>query len=218
MTDFGLVTEGLTDQVIISNVLFGYYNNPDILISELQPIRDETDRNRSKNYGGWGNLIEYCKSDIFKKAFQTIKYIIIQIDTDVCEDYDVSKKEDGEELTPEQLVLKVKAKFIETIGDEFYHNLQHRIIFAISVHSIECWLLPIFYNDNKRSKTVNCLDTLNQALKKKGFTIDKNNKNTYYYREISDVLSKKKSLDKHYQHNPSFAIFIRNLEDLQIDL
>ncbi len=190
MINFGLVTEGITDQEVISNILFGYYNNPNILINELQPIRDETDRNKATNYGGWGNLIEYCKSDIFKYAFQTTNYIIIQVDTDVCEDYNVSKKENGNDLTPEQLVLKVKEKFIEIIGVDFYNNLEQRIIFAISVHSIECWLLPIYYTDNKKSKMVNCLQTLNQALNKKGFTIDKDNKNIEYYTDISNVYIK----------------------------
>ena len=214
MIDFGLVTEGITDQEVISNILFGYYKNPDILINELQPIRDETDRNKAENFGGWGNLIEYCKSDIFKYAFQTNSYVIIQIDTDVCEDYNVSKKENGQDLTPEQLVLKVEEKFIKLIGDEFYNKVEERIIFAISVHSIECWLLPIYYTNNKKSKTVNCLQTLNQALNKKGYTIDKNNKNIDYYTEISDVFIKRKQLNKYYPHNPSFEIFIRNLENI----
>ncbi len=218
MINFGLVTEGITDQEVISNILFGYYSNPDILITELQPLRDETDKNKSTNFGGWGNLIEYCKSDVFKYAFQTTKYIIIQIDTDICEEYHISKKENGKELTPQELILKVTEKFIEVIGYDFYHNYQHRIIFAISVHSIECWLLPIYFDDNKRSKTVNCLQTLNQALKKQGFTIDKNNKNVDYYREISDIFIKRKKLDKYYPYNPSFEVFIKKLDELNINV
>jgi len=87
MIKFGLVTEGVTDQEVISNILCGFYNNPDLFISELQPLRDETDKPPEDMYGGWGNLIEYCKSDQFKEAFQAIDYIIIQVDTDVCEEY-----------------------------------------------------------------------------------------------------------------------------------
>jgi len=218
MINFGLVTEGVTDQEVISNILFGYYNNPNLLINELQPLRDETDKNKSVNFGGWGNLIEYCKSDVFKYAFQTNNYIIIQIDTDICEDYNISKKENGKDLTPEQLILKVIEKFIEIIGNDFFLKYQDRIIFAISVHSIECWLLPIYFTDSKKSKTVNCLQTLNQALKKEGFTIDKNNKNLDYYREISEVFIKRKKLDKYYLHNPSFEIFIKKLDDLNIKI
>jgi len=218
MTSFGLVTEGITDQEVISNILIGYYNNPNILINELQPLRDETDRNKSTNYGGWGNLLEYCKSDFFKYAFQTTDVIIIQIDTDVCEDYNISKKENGKDLTPEQLIEKVTEKFIEIMDIGFYKLVENRIIFAISVHSIECWLLPIFYQDNRKGKIENCLQTLNQALRKKGFTIDKNNKNIEYYRDISGVFCKRKNLDLYYSKNPSFEIFIKKLDQLEISL
>ncbi|OWY24732.1 phage tail protein [Sphingobacteriales bacterium UPWRP_1] len=219
MTHFGLVTEGITDQEIISNILIGYYNNPDILITELQPLRDETDKNRAVSFGGWGNLLEYCQSPVFKQAFQSVSYIILQIDTDVCEDYEISKKENGEDLTPEQLIKKVADKFIGLIGIDFYRQFQHRIIFAIAVHSIECWLLPIYYTDNRKHKTVNCLPTLNQALsKKEGFTIDASNKALIYYQRISDVFSKKKNLEKYYPHNPSFNIFIQNLSTQNIQL
>lgn len=211
---FWFFTEGITDQEIISNILFGYFENPNLIINELQPLRDETDRNKSSYFGGWGNLIEYCKSEIFKYAFQSVDYVIIQIDTDVCEDYHISKRENGKELNPEQLIEKVINIFIEIIGNDFYKLIEQRIIFAVSVHSIECWLLPVYYTDSKKSKTVNCLQTLNQALQKKGFTIDKNNKNFEYYREISEVFIKKKKLNQYYSQNPSFEIFIKNLDFL----
>ena len=156
MISFGLVTEGITDQEIISNILSGYFDNPDILVNELQPLRDETDRNKSTNFGGWGNLLEYCKSDVFKSAFQTTSFIIIHIDTDICEDYNVSKKQGGIDLSVNQLVDQVKNLFIEIIGPDFYEKNSKRIIFAIAVHSIECWLLPIYYNDHRKNKIVNC--------------------------------------------------------------
>jgi hypothetical protein len=191
MISFGLITEGITDQEVISNILFGYFDNPDLVITELQPLRDETDRNKSQNFGGWGNLIEYCKSEVFKYAFQTIDYLIVQIDTDVCEDYGISKKEKGKDLTPEQLITKVIEKFITILGQDFYEKLKSRIIFAIAVHSIECWLLPIYYTDKKREKIVGCLDALNRELvKKEKFTIDKKNKNLDYYRFISQIFAK----------------------------
>ncbi|HQZ26395.1 MAG TPA: hypothetical protein PLD18_13940, partial [Flavobacterium sp.] len=90
-----------------------------------------------------------------------------------------------------------------------------KIIFAISVHSIECWLLPIYYTDNKKSKMVNCLGTLNSKLNiVEGFTIDENNKNFTYYEKISKIYSKRKKLILYYKLNPSFKIFIDDLENL----
>ena len=215
---FGLVTEGITDQEVISNILYGYFNDPDLLINELQPLRDETDKKKSSNFGGWGNLIEYCKSDVFKYAFQTTNYVVIQIDTDICEEYEISKKEAGKDLTPKELIDKVTEMFVKHIGKDFYEKNKQRIIFAVAVHTIECWLLPLYYNNNKQSKTVGCLETLNQELsKKEGFTIDKNKKNLDYYREISKPFNKRKNLNLYYKKNPSFEVFINNLDVLQFE-
>lgn len=214
MKKFGIVSEGVTDQEVISNILYGFYNNPDIIINELQPLRDETDNKKSSNLGGWGNLLEYCKSDVFKYAFQTNNYIIIQIDTDVCEEYGISKKKETIDKEVDELIFDVSNKLIATIGSDFYKKYQNRIIFAIAVHSIECWLLPIYYSDAKKNKTINCLQTLNQALSKKGFTIDA--KKLEYYEEITKVFLKRKNLEKYYPHNPSFNFFIERLKSLDV--
>jgi hypothetical protein len=77
MVTFGFITEGITDQIIIEHILNGFFETSDIDINELQPIRDETDRNRSENYGGWRLVFDYCKSSHFKK-----KNIIIDKEED----------------------------------------------------------------------------------------------------------------------------------------
>jgi hypothetical protein len=33
MTTFGLIAEGITDQVVIENILIRYFNNPDKVVS-----------------------------------------------------------------------------------------------------------------------------------------------------------------------------------------
>jgi hypothetical protein len=185
MAIFGLIAEGKTDQIIIENILVGYFNTDTITINLLSPPRDKTGRYFDQNYTNWLKVFEYCQSSEFKDAFQYNDYIIIQIDTDVSEEkhYDIPKIENGIELSPEQLIEKVVAKFKNLIGEAFYATHIDRIIFAISVHSVECWLLPLYYKDNKKSKIKNCLRALNQALaKKEGFTIDA--KDPEYYEII----------------------------------
>jgi hypothetical protein len=212
MVTFGLVTEGRTDYIVIKSILHGYFNTfDDIVVYSLHPeeLRDETNKHRVENYTGWYAVFDYCQTPEFKQAFQSSDYIIIQIDTDVSEEkhYDISKIENGIELSPEQLIEKVVAKFKSLIGEEFYAAHLDRIIFAISVHSIECWLLPLYYKDNKKSKLKSCLRTLNQALQKQeGFTIDA--KNPEYYEIISEKYGKHKTLMKLYKNNPSLKIFI----------
>ena len=218
MPVFKLICEGITDQIVIESILVGHFNNGDIEVDCLQSLRDATDENKATD-AGWHKVFEYCKSSVFRGAFQQEdSYIIIQIDTDifkgdsVSEEYGINTKDsNGTDLTVHELINNVVAKFIETIGEDFYKKEEERIIFAISVDSIECWLLPLYYQDNRKSKTVNCLKTLNEALaKKEGFTIDA--KNPQYYRKIIKPYQKQKTLYKYQNENLSFHIFIENVE------
>jgi hypothetical protein len=224
MISFGLVTEGLTDQIVIENILAGYFNSRDLDIRPLQPERDKDHENKS-TYGGWTLVFDYCKSSDFKQAFQYNDYIIIQIDTDVLLDsqnsnYNIYQQdENGNEFTPQQIVEKVIEKFRDTIGEDFYDKHQQRIVFAISVDSIECWLLPLYYTDSRKAKITNCLDTLNRELAKKhNFTIDAKAKNPEYYRVISEQYRKPKVLMKHYAENPSFKNFIEEIQSRDIKI
>jgi len=49
MVTIGLITEGITDQIVIENILMGYFdqNEDDIEFKELQPLRDNTDESQS---------------------------------------------------------------------------------------------------------------------------------------------------------------------------
>ena len=216
MVTFGLITEGLTDQIVIENILNGYFNTDDIIVNPLQPERDKDDENKS-SYGGWTLIFRYCQLKDFREAFQFNEYVIIQIDTDVSEEYGIPKQDENGELSPETLIEKVKEKFEGLIGKEFYQKNYDKIIFAIAVHSIECWLLPLYYQDNKKKKIKNCLGTLNQALKtKEKFTIDKKKPN--YYHRISGKYCDNKVLMKFYKHNPSLKVFIQEIETRNIEI
>ncbi|MEZ2229178.1 phage tail protein [Microcoleus sp.] len=214
MIKFGLITEGHTDQIVIKSILAGYFNRSDLVIRPLQPEID-----KDKNSGGWTLVFDYCRSKKFQESFQSNDYIIIQIDTDVSEDYNIAHQDENGEFTPQQLIQKVIEKFRDAIGEDFYNTNQQKILFAISVHSLECWLLPLYYTDKKKAKFKNCLKTLNDELSKKHrFTIDKNAKNPDYYREISKQYGKYKVLMQHYQDNPSLKTFIEEIESRNIQI
>ena len=151
---------------------------------------------------------------------QFIDYIIIQIDTDVSELYNIPKLDENGEFTPQELIEKVIEKFRAVIGDDFYSKYQQKIIFAISVLSLECWLLPLYYTDKKKkSKFKGCLRDLNlQLAKKHKFTIDAKAKNPEYYRVISEQYRKPKVLMKHYAENPSLKIFIEEIKSRDIKI
>ncbi|MEG4012031.1 MULTISPECIES: phage tail protein [unclassified Microcoleus] len=225
MIIFGLITEGLTDQIVIEKILAGFFNSQNIEVTPLQPKRNKDNQNKSQS-GGWTLVFDYCHSKKFQESFRFFDYIIIQIDTDVLVDsensnYNIPSRDDnGDEFTPQQLIAKVIEKFRDGIGEDFYNTNQQKIIFAISVHSIECWLLPLYYTDKqKKGKCKNCLNTLSYELSKQHkFTIDKNAKNPEYYREIAKQYGKHKVLMKHYQDNPSLKIFIEEIESRNIQI
>jgi hypothetical protein len=221
MVTFGLITEGITDQIVIENILVGYFDNPDILVRHLLPIRDITSSHSAENHSDWYQVFEYCKSENFKGALQYNDYIIVQIDTDVSDEigFDVPKKEAGRGLSAEELIERVVNKFKLLIGEEFYEDYKQRIIFAISVDAIECWLLPLYYTNNKARKITGCLRTLNQELSsKEEFTIDPNHKNPEYYEYISRRYCRKRTLMDLYKKNPSLKVFIEEIISRKIAL
>jgi len=82
----------------------------------------------------------------------------------------------------------------------------------------ECWLLPLYYTDKRKYKTKNCLDTLNQIMKRKdGIVIDEKHKNIDIYENISKKYCKHKVLMKHYQDNPSLKVFIQEIQKRKIN-
>jgi hypothetical protein len=222
MASFSLITEGVTDQIVIEHILFGFFNDKDLVINRLQPKEDLEQQDIAVTHGNWDQVLKYCKSSDFQGAFTAFDtYIIIHIDSDVFssehigKEYSLSFKHDnGSDFSVEEITEAVSKKLIEAIGEEFYIKKKERIIFAIPVGQIECWLLPLYYSNNKKSKTVNCLNTLNQELSKgkKGFTIDA--KKAVYYRKATKDYLKQRILLKKGPENPSLKIFLDSLSGL----
>ncbi len=221
MITFSLITEGITDQIVIENILCGIFNSPDLIIFPWQPTRDETDKNRATSHSDWFYVLDFCQSKIFQDGLPYYDYVIIQIDTDVSEEkhFDVSHREDGNDVPPEQLIERVVARLIRQIGEDIYKEYPDKFIFAVAVHSIECWLLPIVAKTAVRTKIVNCLGTLNHELSAHGkFTIDPDSKNPKYYREISKIYRKNRTLHNLYTYNPSLKFFIESILKMDIDI
>jgi hypothetical protein len=144
---------------------------------------------------------------------------VIQIDTDHQEDpgFDVPRREGGKELTVAERIERVIAKLKSYIDPGFYEANKDRIIFAITVDEIECWLLPLLYNDKKAAKTTGCVDAANRALHKRdepGLSAG-GRKFREAYKLASRGYLKRKTLMKLRDANPSLAFFVQQLEDLQ---
>lgn len=224
---FGLITEGITDRPILKNILVGFFDDTDIDITFLQPENE-------KEPAGWGKVLKYLQSTRFQEAFPHRDYIIIQIDTDCCQDWrtdnavatlnvpipDVNTNDinNSIKLQVEAIINLFVGLIQNSFGDSFYTQNKDKIIFAISVRSIECWLLPFHAPVSRKDHTgkiTGCLGTLNREYlnPKYGFEIDpdcKGYNDFENYEKASVPLKKHSNLLKHYTKNPSLKIFVNN--------
>ena len=209
MAKFGLACEGITDQIVIENILFGFYDKYDDLDDKIQPFQpayDETDKKQKEGeFGGWEMLLQYLSEERFRDDVLNSEYTIIQIDTDISEHKNFNVKIDTSSI--ENYISNIRDKIINFIDkkEKFYNLNKDKIIFAISVHSLECWILPI-YKTLTTEKILNCDKALEIASTK-----IKVNKNYNTYNKLTKLFLKKKNLDKFYSQNKSFTIFINSL-------
>ncbi len=210
---FGLITEGPTDQTVLRYIMSKFFADPDIDIRSVQPNADSTDK--ADEDGGWGRVRNYCKSADMLATLEANDYVVIQMDTDVCEDFGVKKREGDRDLTAEEIIDKTKDIITSYIGTGINEKYSAKIIFAISHDSIECWLLPLYYTNNNRTKTLNCCEVLNRELMKGDFTLDCNSKQNKFYtrifRDKKDLLRNRKQIENMAVFNSSFQQFVSQL-------
>ena len=213
MAKFALACEGVTDQIVIENILCGFYEDYEDLDEEIQPLQPPYDITTQKQmegeFGGWEMLFKYLSEKRFRDDVLNSEYIIIQVDTDISEHINFNVSHQG--LSIKELIEKVIERLIEQIDSKkkFYEFHKEKIIFAISVHSLECWILPI-YKNYKNEKISGCFETLKRESKK-----IKVSKTRRIYDELSKDFLKYKKLMKIVSKNSSFQIFINSLPHIQ---
>jgi hypothetical protein len=217
MLDIGLICEGITDQRVLRRMIWTYFGDTNIPVTELEPQIDETDRNRMVRPGNWWHVLNYCESDELLEALQFRSHLIVQIDSDTCQDYGINNRSaSGDELQIEELIEAIRLHIVEKIGNARYAGVRERVIFAICVGSLECWFLPCYCPGEKtKAKRVNCLDTLNKALIKSKHKFTIGEKDINYYDAISkEAFGKKKDIEAASNHQPSLRIFLDQLDHL----
>ncbi len=219
---FGLACEGITDQIVLGNILCGYFDDPDLddEIIELQPSLDETSQ-KQQNFGGWEKLLSYLRGSQFHEHVLSHGHIIVQLDSDISEhlNFNVSQYDcDNKALVIEELVKNIIEKLILTINErnDGFYEANSNIIFAICVHSLECWLYA-YYNPHSpaKPKITNCCKALEHKLQEKGFCKQKNKpKDKKLYEKYSPLFLKRENIDRVAKKDTSFNIFIQALENV----
>ncbi|EPR18587.1 hypothetical protein [Agrobacterium radiobacter] len=213
MPKFAIVSEGPTDQVVLDRVISlicesGFED--DVIVNFAQPIRDETDSNKSE-IGGWELVLEYCSTRI-SDALASNDYVVIQIDTDCGEEenYGVPLTTGGRDRPFVDLIVDVEQLIAQKIGEPLFSEFKERFIFAVSVHSLESWLLLYFFSDRR---TKNSFKKLQYFLKRK-WNYDRFEKEIGCYQSIAKKI-KHKDLSSFVGGDHSFGFFLKRLTELE---
>jgi hypothetical protein len=208
MATFALISEGPTDQAVLDAIITEVCDEAfeeGVEVNFLQPLRDQTDLH-NLSPGGWERVLEFCR-DAFTDALDTNDFVVVHIDTDAGEEvnFGLPLTEGGKDRNHLDLVRGAIGIISNHIGMELCEKERHRIIFAISVHSIESWLLLCLFNLNHPK---NSHDQLNRCL----IRADKEplHKEVRRYQDLARKIKRKK-LFAAGKKSPSLREFIFRL-------
>lgn len=139
---------------------------------------------------------------------------VIQIDTDSGEqkNFGVAITSGGKERPVSDIIADVKIVISQKLDMTFYEKHKEKFIFAIAVHSLECWLLPLHaHTDSAKRRTLSCQHHLERALKKKNIPYTKNHRS---YKTIANGFNRLENIIMASKYSESFAIFLQGLPGL----
>lgn len=221
MTTIGILSEGRTDQKVIEQVLLGFFERADALeinpfFPPIVPLPGEPEE------GGWTVLKRRLQDGHHRQALQFNDYLVIHIDTDVCEEvgYGVTRRDSstGRDLEPVALRQAAVARLVEWLGADFYAKYRDRLLFAVAVDTIECWLLPLLEDQKaKQRKTTGCGAAADAALTRAGRETLGKDKLRRYEAEASPYRTRKTLVTKGLL-NPSLRAFLDELTERSIEI
>ena len=214
---FALITEGISEKNVIKHILSKYFKDKEPIINPVQPkVLNE----KQETIGGWNEVLKYCeREEDLKAIFVENEYLVIQIDSDQSQQspFDVSHtKADNTTKSVEELYADILERLKGLISPNILESHKHQILFAISIHTIECWLLPLYYINNHKSKTTSCIDKLNAEITKKNInpipSIGKNSPQAIKsYDTILKNWKRKEEVITSSEHNAGFKKFVESM-------
>ena len=210
---FALITEGVSEHRILKHILQRYCEEE----PEINQIQPQIVDNKQTSVGGWREVLRFCEereADLLE-ILKYNEFIVIQIDKDMCQidPFSVSKiNAKGESLSEPELWEAVQNRILNALPTSVPRE---RIILAICIDMIECWLLPVYAKNRLQAcRTNNCLNHLNNDLRCNDIHII-TNKNTAEahktYDTILKFLRKRKEIEQCASFHFGFQKFIDNL-------
>ena len=191
----GVICEGHTDRVVISNVLKGIHG---IDSSQIDPLRpqdslDETDiANLPEEYfSNWSIVKSECESREKIRKFLTIEgndFVIIHIDSAEADEYGIVRPSKDHQYCK---ILRERIK--NQIKDWMMGEFEDEIICAITVEEIEAWILTIFEQRNS-CQSADPKERLKKVLARNGTKFVQSRE---FFNDITRPFTKKKNFTKY---------------------
>jgi len=222
MGDFAIIGEGVTDQIVLRNILLGYFqdHDPEPLIVFEQPPLDTTGAAGLPHPpGGWTLVVQYLRARKYLQALQLNRYVVIQIDTDIASDLGVPRIATASD---DEFIESIISKLCSYIADEDLASVRERLLFAVGLDEIECWLLPLVFDRSEKAslaKTTGCLEAIDHKLRRSNeapLSTKKDGKDPGRYARVSAPYRRRKQLDG-AASNPGFSRFLRELEGCTLE-
>lgn len=215
---FALITEGPSEHRVIKHIVSKYFKEHEPDVNQIQPKLIDNKQDQSTP-GGWPEVLKYCERTELKDIFVENDYLIIQIDSDQSQTatFGVShSKANNQSKSIDELHQDIVSKLKSLIKPEILAQYGDKIFFAICVHTIECWLLPIYYVGKKKINPNNCGKFLNAELRTRNIHIipsdDKNGFNARNsYTGILNNWKRKKDITDSAKYDTAFKLFVDSL-------
>lgn len=226
MASIALICEGVSEIKILSYIINRYIGD-EVVVNAIQPsLKTVHGQEKQDEDGGWLQVLNHCTDEVVKDVMASNEYLVIQIDTDACiqtnynvDIYDENHNKVADNTLYERVITRLKLN----ISEEIWSNYSDRILFAICINETECWLLPLYYENDakKRCATNNCIYILNQKLQKDGYGIPEKDKNSseavYVYHRVLRKM-KRKDIPQIAQYNYGFQKFVEQMDAIKEEI
>lgn len=222
MATYAIICEGISENLSL-HAIVEKLSQEEAYFADIQP-RTEVNHSRTvqAGSGGWTEVLSHCNTEVFKQALQSNDYLIVQVDTDRCDEplFGIKKTDEKNQARPDADVYNdIIERLLQDVDKEFYEVNRHRIFFAICFEEIECWFLPLFYSDKRACATTGCIGKLNQELSKEkgGYYIPEDGKNATNARSTYQFILKKmkrKDIPQIAKCNLGFLRFVEQLNTI----
>lgn len=221
MIHFALVTEGVTDYLVLKPIIRNFFNDT-ADVTQIRPEIDDTEHEIG-GPGGFRQVLSFCKSDGINEILKENDFVVIQIDSDISNSREIGIPHtvDDVEVDPIDLYDLITTHLTNLFPHSVVPANLNKIIYAIGIHSIECWLIPVLAPKAK-NVTSQCLSVLNDELLLAGYyKIPKKRKNSVRskvsFAKLTSAFTNKREITRLANYNVGFKKFVESLNTIPVD-